>query len=210
MKRVRLQAVIFDYGNVLSAPQGPAEIGQMATALNVSSSDFQGAYWQFRAEYDSAALDPDTYWRGVGQILSRSLTSSQIANLMEIDSRSWSYPAAVIPEWARSLRAAGLKTAVLSNMPLSVREYVDRCDWLPQFDQRTFSCDVGVAKPHPEIFRHCLGGLGIDPGDILFLDDRPDNVRAGESLGLHVIVYRTVEQAAPEIALRFDLPVSML
>ncbi|HLG98103.1 MAG TPA: HAD family phosphatase [Bryobacteraceae bacterium] len=210
MTRVRPQAVIFDYGNVLSAPQGALEIERMASILEVSRDQFSRAYWQHRVAYDEAALEPAAYWRAVEQILSRRLTEAQIASLIETDNRSWSYPDAVVPRWARDLRENGLKTALLSNMPASVREYVDRCGWLPPFDQRTFSCDVRAAKPRPEIFRHCLAGLGVDAAEILFLDDRPDNVRAAETLGLHAILYRTIEQAARDIDEFFDIPVPLI
>ena len=46
----------------------------------------------------------------------------KIQALIEIDSRSWSHPAPVVPQWARDLRAAGLRTAILSNMPVTVRD----------------------------------------------------------------------------------------
>ena len=210
MKRIRPRAVIFDYGNVLSAPQGSTEIETMASILSVSVDDFRRAYWQFRVSYDEAALDTADYWHRVSQGLSSSLTREQIATLVEVDSQSWAYPAPVMPQWARQLRAAGLKTALLSNMPTSVRDHILRSDWLPRFDQRTFSCEVRIAKPAQAIFDHCLTGLGINPQEILFLDDRPENVEAAQTLGLHGIVYKTAHQAARDIAGRFDIPVPLV
>jgi len=210
VKRIRPAAVIFDYGNVLSAPQGHAEIETMTSILNVSSDDFHQAYWSFRLSYDEAGLDDVGYWQQVAQLLSRSLTQQQIASLVEVDGRSWSYPDPVLPHWAREVRAAGIKTALLSNMPTSVRDHILRCDWLPRFDQQIFSCDLRVAKPAEEIFRHCLKGLDVDPQEVLFLDDRPENVQAAETLGLHGIVCTTANQAAREIADRFDIPVPLV
>lgn len=48
---------------------------------------------------------------------------------------------------------------------------------------------VGAAKPEPAIFRHALGGLGLDPGRVLYLDDMPEYVQAGRELGLGVFHY---------------------
>jgi len=210
VKRIRPAAVIFDYGNVLSAPQGPAEVKTMASILNVSADHFHQAYWRFRLSYDEAELDDAGYWHEVARQLSRSLSGQQIASLVEVDGRSWSYPDPVLPQWAREVRAAGIKTALLSNMPTSVRDHILRCDWLPRFDQQIFSCDLRVAKPAEEIFRHCLKGLDVDPQEVLFLDDRPENVQAAETLGLHGIVCTTANQAALEIADRFDIPVPLV
>ena len=210
MTRICPRAVIFDYGNVLSAPQGEAEIQAMAAILHVPSDSFLQAYWSLRVCYDEAALEPADYWSRVAGQLSRRLTGEQIGDLIAVDARSWSYPAPIVPQWARDLRGAGLKTALLSNMPTTVRDYILRCDWLPAFDQRTFSCDVRVAKPADEIFRQCLDGLHVGAQDILFLDDRPENVEAAEALGLLGIVYKSAEQAARDISRRCDLPVSLL
>src|SRR5260370_29206482 len=110
----------------------------------------------YRLDYDQAALDPASYWNAVAQ---RTLPPHEIAQLIDMDSSSWTHPNPVMPAWARQLRQAGLKTALLSNMPASVRDAVERCDWLPEFDSRTYTCDVRITKPAPEIYQHCLSKL---------------------------------------------------
>jgi len=44
----------------------------------------------------------------------------------------------------------------------------------------------------------------------LRLDDRPENIQAAETLGLHGIVYKTAQQAARDVAGRFDIPVPLV
>lgn len=178
----------------------------MASILDVPLPQFTELYWRFRIEYDAAALDPAAYWNSVAQIASRTLTADQISDLIEIDSRSWSHAAPIIPQWARQVRAAGLRTAILSNMPVPVRDYVLGCPWLPEFDAQTFSCDVGVCKPAAEIYHDCLSKLGAEPSDVLFLDDREPNIRAAEALGLNAVVFADSAGAALEIERRFSLP----
>jgi len=199
--RTRPSAIIFDYGNVLCQPQPPSEQAAMAAILNLSIATFREAYWRPRLAYDEAALDPATYWNTVAQ---RSLTTAEITRLTEIDSRSWTHPDPVMPEWAGEVRAAGFRTAILSNMPLPVREQLDRSGWLPQFDQRTFSCDVRMAKPAREIYELCLRGLGIAPSDTLFLDDRPENIHAAEALGIQSILFSTPGELAVEVQNRYS------
>jgi putative hydrolase of the HAD superfamily len=207
--RVSPSVVIFDYGNVLCQPQPVADTQAMASILDLPVPRFAESYWQFRVEYDAAVLDPIAYWSTVAQSASRQLTPDQISELIEIDSRSWSHPAPLLPQWARQLRAAGLRTAILSNMPAPVRDYVLRCSWLPEFDAHTFSCDVGVCKPEPQIYHECLTKLGAKASEVLFLDDREPNVHAAETLGLHAILFTDASRAAREIERRFSLPVAL-
>lgn len=204
--RVSPKAVIFDYGNVLSESQPAADVQAMASILGVSLSRFTEIYWQFRVEYDAAALDPIAYWNTVAQTASRTLTPEQISALIEIDSRSWSHPAPITPQWARDLRAAGLRTALLSNMPCSVRDYVLQCAWFPDFDVRVFSCEAGLCKPEPEIYRNCLAKLSVQPSEVLFLDDREPNIRAAQALGWQAVLFTGPAGAAREIKQRFSLP----
>jgi putative hydrolase of the HAD superfamily len=204
--RISPSAVIFDYGNVLSQSQPLADVQAMATILDLPLPQFSELYWRFRIEYDAASLDPTAYWNTAAQTASRTLTPVQIAELIEIDSRSWSHPSQPMAQWARDVRASGVRTAILSNMPAPVRDYVLRCSWLPEFDSRTFSCEVGVCKPAPEIYRDCLNKLGAQPSEVLFLDDREPNVRAAEALGLHAVLFTGPGEVSAEIERRFSLP----
>lgn len=198
--------MIFDYGNVLSQPQPIADTQAMADILDVPPAQFHELYWRFRIEYDAAALDPVNYWNTVARTASRRLGPHQISQLMEIDSRSWSHPAPAVPQWARQLRTAGLRVGLLSNMPVPVRDYIVNCPWLPEFDAETFSCDLGVCKPAPEIYRQALEKLATQASEVLFLDDRPRNVEAAEALGVHAVLFTGLSPAIREIEDRFALP----
>ena len=115
-----------------------------------------------------------------------------------------------MPEWAQRVHAAGFRTGLLSNMPAPVRDYIVRCPWLPEFDHTTFSCDLQSAKPSPEIYRHSLAGLGVSSSDALLLDDRVENVRAAEALGIHAILFTTPQDLPHELGRRFAIDVPLV
>ena len=179
----------------------------MAAVLQMPAADFDATYWRFRLAYDAASLDAASYWNNVAQ---HALEQDQIDQLIEIDGRSWTHPDEVMTNWARQLRAAGMRTALLSNMPLPVREYLDRAGWLPEFDYRVFSCDVRMTKPGAEIYQLCLRGLGASASDTLFLDDRPENILAAEALGIHSILFTTPSELADHLHRRFATPAPLI
>src|SRR5690242_8267303 len=144
--RIRPKAIVFDYGHVLCAPQAPAEVAQMAALASLPVPQFVERYWRSRLAYDEAALDPIAYWHSIAEHLSRA----EIDRLIDLDCRSWAHPDPIMPGWARQVASAGLRTALLSNMPVPVRDYVQRCAWLPGFDFCVFSCDLRISKPSPE------------------------------------------------------------
>ena len=207
MERIPISAIIFDYGNVLCSSPLPAEIEAMAAILQMPIEGFQQHYWRHRLAYDQASLDIATYWNTVAQ---RELSPAEIERLQDIDSESWSHPNLVMPEWARQVREAGFRTALLSNIPAPVRDYIVRSPWLPPFDHATFSCDLRQTKPSREMYQHSLAGLGAAPSDALLLDDRPENIRAADALGIHTILFTTPEALASEIEQRFAIDVPLV
>jgi putative hydrolase of the HAD superfamily len=205
--RIHVSAIIFDYGNVLCSSPLAGEIEGMAAILEMPVADFQKSYWQDRLAYDRAAVDPAAYWNKVAQ---RQLSAADIDKLQGIDSASWSHPDPVMPAWAQRVRAAGFRTALLSNMPAPVRDYIIKCPWLPEFDHTTFSCDLRSTKPSPEIYQHSLAGLGVGTSDALLLDDRVENIRAAEALGIHSILFTTPEALPHELERRFAIHVPLV
>jgi putative hydrolase of the HAD superfamily len=209
--QLQLKSVIFDYGNVLCLPQEREDIEAIAAVFGAPVADFESSYWVHRQVFDSADITPDDYWGTVAADLKRPLAAGGLERVVELDNRSWAHPSPVMVRWASGLRAAGVRTAILSNMPVTLRAYLDaHALWMPAFDHRTFSCDVRLAKPGPEIFLSCLEGLGAAPGDTLFLDDREENVHAARSLGIHALCFTSPEQAQCEMNERYRLPVPLV
>lgn len=60
------------------------------------------------------------------------------------------------------------------------------------FDRLFLSYEMGVTKPHEEIYRKVIEDSGINPAEALFIDDSEKNVAAARSLGFHTY------QAAPQ------------
>jgi putative hydrolase of the HAD superfamily len=202
---IPIQGLIFDYGNVLCLPQSRSDLQSMAAILRVPEAEFEPVYWSYRMVYDATGIEPAAYWEQVASDLGSTLTPSEIEQLRRLDVDCWSTPNTTMIAFAEAARAAGLRTAILSNMPMDLRLSVAK--WLPAFDHSTYSCDVRTCKPGPEIYQHCLEGLAIPASQALFLDDRPENVEAAQRAGIHSFVFTTAEDAAAVLARDYALPV---
>ena len=60
---------------------------------------------------------------------------------------------------------------------------------LAEFTHHTFSHRLGIAKPDAAIYRHAVEGLGVPVGEILFVDDREENIRAARVAGMVAVQY---------------------
>jgi HAD superfamily hydrolase (TIGR01509 family) len=57
-------------------------------------------------------------------------------------------------------------------------------DVFERFDRIILSHEVCKRKPDPEFFRVCLDAAGCAPDEMLFLDDKVENVASARSLGI--------------------------
>jgi putative hydrolase of the HAD superfamily len=77
----------------------------------------------------------------------------------------------VIPFLTR-LSDRGIKIAIVSNCTDNTRAMLVATGVDRLADELVLSCEVGSAKPAPEIFRHALGRLGVGPEAAVFVDDQ--------------------------------------
>ena len=108
-------------------------------------------------------------------------------------------PAANIATLER-LRAAGLRLGLVSNA-----DAIEAAPWKDSplaglFDSEIFSCEVGLVKPEPEIFRKCLDALALPAGDCMFVGDGGSNELVGaKQVGLTtVFVSGVIAELWPE------------
>lgn len=92
------------------------------------------------------------------------------------------------------------RTALLSNSFDGAREREqDRYHFADMVDFIIYSHEVGLAKPDPRIYALTSQRLGVQPHEIVFLDDAERNVAAAEASGFHTILYQNTAQAIAEI-----------
>ncbi len=98
----------------------------------------------------------------------------------------------------RAAIEAEAQVYTLSNI---ARHHIDAIEnnWDGFFDGATglfLSYQIGVRKPHPDIYRHALDQLGVSGGECLFLDDLPENIEAARSVGINAMQFVPENHAA--------------
>jgi epoxide hydrolase-like predicted phosphatase len=90
----------------------------------------------------------------------------------------------------RSLRACGVRTAIVTNNAREFRDaWMSLLPFEELFDALVDSSELGIRKPDARIFHHALSELGgIAPQHAVFLDDFSANVEAARELGMRGIV----------------------
>jgi putative hydrolase of the HAD superfamily len=198
-----IQAVLFDYGQVLSGPPSPAAWARMLQISGMSEEAFNQAYWAPRHDYDRGMYTGATYWQAAGRYAGAELTTQQVAELIQADNALWTEPNQPMIDWALRLQTAGMRTGILSNLGDAMSAGVIAAfPWLDGFHHRVWSYTLKLAKPDPAIYMHAAAGLGVTPAAILFVDDREDNIAGALAVGMQAIRYTTQPVFEQELAAR--------
>jgi putative hydrolase of the HAD superfamily len=79
-----------------------------------------------------------------------------------------------------------IKTISINNEPKELNEYrIKKYKLHNFFDAFVSSCEVGMRKPDPGIFRLALGIAQAEPRECLYFDDRAMLVEAAKKEGIH-------------------------
>jgi putative hydrolase of the HAD superfamily len=185
-----IKAVLFDYGMVLSAPPDPASWQHMRQITGFEEETLHRGYWAFRHEYDRGDLTGLAYWEQVAATGETTFDPEQVTELIEADVNLWTRLNAPMLEWAQKLQRAGIRTGILSNIGDAMTDgLLKKFDWINGFYHCTWSYRLRVAKPEEAIYKAAAEGLETSPGNILFLDDKIENIEAARASGMQAIQY---------------------
>jgi epoxide hydrolase-like predicted phosphatase len=109
----------------------------------------------------------------------------------------------VMVDVLRHARAAGIRTALLSN---SWGLDYPRQGWDELFDVVVISGEVGMRKPEPGIYLKVAEELGLPPSRCVMVDDLTPNVRGAAEVGMVAVHHTDPDATVAELEALFGIP----
>lgn len=101
------------------------------------------------------------------------------------------------------LDAAGMPLFGLSNLPAEKAAHIrETYPILSRFRDLIISGEEGVAKPDQRIYDIMIARTGLSASDLLFVDDRLENVDAASALGIDGVHFTTAGRLRESLARR--------
>ena len=193
-----IKSVIFDWGGVLIDDPAPGLMRYCAEALGVSKENYMKAHSKFAEDFQKGLISEDAFWQRICSDL----------NVPKPTGRSlWAdaFKAAYVPRedmfsMAACLQENGYRTAVLSNTEAPAMRYFHQLQY-NMFDVLVFSCAEGTRKPERKIYELTVEKLRSQPGQSVFIDDKPEYMNGAKEAGLNTILFRSVGQVKSQLAL---------
>jgi putative hydrolase of the HAD superfamily len=187
-----VKTLILDFGEVLVRRQPPRVVRRMARLANLTVGEFTERYWSHRPPYDAGLPAPEYWLRVLATPRDDAPQKGDvIRELIEADYESWTDYREEMWRLTADFKAAGGRTAMLSNGVPEIMERVRNERALDRyFDAVVVSYEVGCTKPDPAIYEICLNRLQASASSALFVDDRVINLETAAQLGMQTLHYR--------------------
>jgi len=191
-----IKAVVFDYGQVISLPQDPGVIDRLARRAGVAREQFEPLLWSLRGEYDRGIITVKEYYKDLLSKLGVSLDEKSVDELITMDLDSWKNINSSTVALMEDVRKAGCVLGILSNMPHDFLAWARR--HIPVFalsQVSVFSCDVNLIKPEEAIYKKLLSMLAMKGPEVVFFDDKPENIQGAQAVGIRAFLWESPEEA---------------
>ena len=189
---IRNRVVVFDYGEVISRSPSESDRAALLAIADTPAGPFWVSYWSHRDGLDKGTIGVPAYWRLVASDIGATWAPSTVHELWIADFRSWWSLEPGTLDLIDALQAGGTRMAILSNAGFDFASGF-RFSPLGQYFERVFvSAEMNSIKPDPAIYREVAVELGIQLGEMVFIDNKAINTDAAASLGITAHHFRSV------------------
>lgn len=172
-----IKAVILDMYGVIIKQSGDELQSYIRERIPGVSSE---RIWELWFAADRGDTDSLEIWRGVG--FKGDLEEVEREYLDRFELREG------VREFLSKV-CGNYKTGLISNDPSRWSKFVrDKFDLNKYFDVICVSGDMHMEKPDPRIYQAAIEGVGAEPSECLFVDDRPEYTEGARRVGMNAVL----------------------
>ncbi|QZQ54162.1 HAD family phosphatase [Curtobacterium sp. TC1] len=176
------RVVVFDYGEVISRTPH-ASRDALVELTGVPADELFPVYQELRHDLDRGDLSVVAYWQAIGERVGRSWSITDIHRFWAVDFTGWFEVEPETLAIVEELHDAGTRVALLSNAGFDFGDPYRRSPMGSLFETVVVSAEEHVLKPAASIYRDTCARLGIEPQQMVFVDNRAENATGAEAIG---------------------------
>lgn len=189
--------VIFDLGGVAVEVESDQLVHQIAQLLGKAFEEVYAAVYheELLLPFELGRIKPLAYYEGLKEKLNLPWTYEQFV-------RAWNgifRENVEVTSLMRRLRDHHKLTVLSNTNVLHLAHIKATIPALSLLEDWVASCEVGLRKPDPEIYQLALERADTRPEAAVYIDDRPELVEAGRSVGLTGIRFENSRQLEDDL-----------
>lgn len=192
MEAAELKILFFDVGGILLTNGWGHESRQEAARLfNLDYREMSDLHTFIFNVYEAGSVDLDEYLDTVVFNHPRDFTREDFKEFMFAQSKELPDMLAWLKEWKKD---CGFRIISINNEGKELNDYrVKKFKLHDCFDAFVSSCEVGIRKPDPKIFKLAMGIAQALPQQCVYFDDRKMFALAAGKLGIRAFQHTSFE-----------------
>jgi len=200
-----LQAVFWDLGGVLLRTEDLSYRERWGERLGMGPWELERLV--FRTDASKLAslgkASVSDIWNDVQQEL--GIEAEQMTELQK-DFFAGDQLDQVLISFIRELKQNHIAIGLISNAWPDTRQWLETTAGIADiFDHMVISSEIGMAKPDPRIYQLALEGLGMDPGQAVFVDDFAENIDGALAIGMLGVHFQDPQTVMQTLRAHFQL-----
>lgn len=195
----KVKAIVFDFGGVITKKNVTVIAEFISKSLNISQPEALQTLAKLKQFEHKGGKEID-FWPKFGNSIGKKITADWLNQLKEARLQAIEE----IPgmnNLVKDLQKQGYKTALLSNGKRLAGIKKER-GYYDLFHPIILSSEVGIRKPDPKVYRLILNQLNMKPEEVLFIDNKIENVKGAQSVGMDAIEFVSMKQLTQELKQR--------
>ena len=180
--------ILFDLGGVLINWNDDWLYDEISLQLNKPFNKIKTKFNDALCSLFESKIDEGEFWNivlGPDNDIDKKIISKTFLKKSSINEK--------FLDFAKSLKNNGHLIGILSNLTPETSMCIDK-NQLKDFDYHFYSNSLKMSKPNNEIYQHVCDH--ISSKNILFIDDKQENLNAAESYGIDTILFNSDDYAS--------------
>jgi putative hydrolase of the HAD superfamily len=185
-----IKAILFDFGGVIAEEGFKNGLQAIARKQGLDPDRFFSTAQDlvYSTGYVLGQADELAYWEAIRKETDLKIGDAQLRK--EVLNRFIVRSAMI--DVVQDLKKKGFLVGILSDQSNWLEELDQKYDFLRHFDRVFNSFHLHKSKKDPSLFMEVCTLLGVDPREVLFIDDNLANIERAASRGLKTIHFRDV------------------
>lgn len=177
-----IKAVVFDLGGVIFSSNATSYEGRekVAKEWGISAKELQKFWFERRENLITGKISEDTF---LNDLISKYNLNMSLDQIKDHIRRS-----DIVNEEMIKIISALKQQYKIFALTNDVKEWVEfrinAFNLNKHFDIIFSSSEIGLLKPDKRIYQYVLEKINLAPEEIIFIDDREENVKASLNLGI--------------------------
>lgn len=195
------QAIVFDFGGVMTGkPNKDVVVHFLRETFHFTPLEFEKVNREKHKAIEEGKTDLQ-FWLEYADRKHIQLPSSWANSFYDVMRAAIGANPQMF-QLVNELKQRGYQIVLLSNIDRRLGNLIKELGYYDCFDQCLLSYEIGYEKPDTRIYLYLLNKLVLEPADIVFIDDRKDNVDSANSVGIDAIHFTSCDQLKDEFEKR--------